>query len=248
MVKDEYGLIGKKLGHSFSADFFNEKFHKEGIDASYSLFSMPEISDFSSLLSHHPLLRGLNVTIPYKQEVIPFLDALSEEASAIGAVNVIKISEKDGKKFLKGFNSDCIGFRESLLPFLQEDMKKALILGTGGASKAVKYVLENAGVEITFVSRKPKEGMLTYDELSKEIIDEHLLIVNTTPLGMYPDVEGYPPIPYQFLTRKHFCYDLIYNPPVTEFMKKSAKEGALVKNGLEMLILQALASWEIWSK
>ena len=242
-----YGLIGKKLGHSFSADFFNKKFENEGIREKYFLFPLPHIEDFPQLLMSHPDLKGLNVTIPYKQEVIPFLTALSEEAREIGAVNVIKINRENNRIILKGFNSDCIGFRESLLPLLNKDITKALILGTGGASKAVEYVLKNCNIQPTFVSRRPGTGQLSYEDLTREIIEENLLIINTTPLGMFPEVDKKPDIPYQFLTRKHICYDLVYNPMVTEFMKCSLEKGAIVKNGLEMLKLQALGAWAIWT-
>ena len=243
-----YGLIGKKIGHSFSADFFNKKFQKEGINNSYQLFPLESIELLPKLLETHQDLEGLNVTIPYKVEVIPYLDDLSQDAKEMGAVNVIKISRKEGKTFLKGYNSDCIGFRESLKPMLRSDIQKALILGTGGASKAVAYALKQLGIEYTFVSRTPKDGQLSYKDLSQEIIKNHLLIVNTTPLGMFPDVDSYPSIPYQFLTPRHVCYDVVYNPLETSFMKKSAQEGAIVSNGLAMLKLQALLAWDIWNE
>lgn len=245
MVK--YGLIGKKIGHSFSANFFNEKFSREGIDARYFLFPLEKISEFPDLIKNNPELQGLNVTIPYKQDVMTYLDELSEAVRKIGAVNVIKFIRKDGRTLLKGFNSDYIGFQESLQPLLSDKIKSALILGTGGASKAVDYVLKNFGLKVTFVSRTPKEGQLSYDQLTSDVIENNPLIVNTTPLGMFPDVENYPPIPYQFLTPNHLCFDIIYNPEVTEFMKKAAKQGARVKNGQEMLIGQAVAAWNIWN-
>lgn len=247
MVTSEYGLIGKKLGHSFSADFFNQKFAEEGIDAVYHLFPLPSIQKFPKLLENHPSLRGLNVTIPYKQEVIPFLNSLSEEAKEIGAVNVIKIERTETGVGLKGFNTDCIGFRDSLQPLLPPEVKEALILGTGGASKAVKYVLEKLGIKPLLVSRSPGKGNITYDSINAEILSRCLLIVNTTPLGMSPNVESYPPLPYNLLTPSHICYDLVYNPAVTEFMKRSAAMGATVKNGLEMLEGQAIAAWQIWN-
>ena len=246
-----YGLIGKKLGHSFSADFFTKKFAREGINESYKLFPLPSINDLPALLNENKDLHGLNVTIPYKQEVIPFLNEISEEAKEIGAINVIKISRNDDNYYLKGFNSDSIGFRISLLPLLRENIKRALILGTGGASKAVAYVLKKLGVKITFVSRNPKPNQIdqiSYDNLSEEVIKENLLIVNTTPLGMFPEVDECPPISYQFLTPEHVCYDLVYNPAETKFMKLSKEQGATVKNGFEMLELQALASWDIWNQ
>ncbi|MCH5240922.1 MAG: shikimate dehydrogenase [Muribaculaceae bacterium] len=243
-----YGIIGKKLGHSFSANFFNKKFKDEGINNSYELFPLPTINEFPSLLEQNPDLEGLNVTIPYKQEVIKFLDSLSEEALEIGAVNVIKFTQNNGLPYLIGYNTDSIGFKESLMPLLNPEIKKALILGTGGASKAVAYVLKNLGFETTFVSRSPKEGQLGYNDLNEEIIKENRLIVNTTPLGMYPEIDSYPPIPYEYLTDKNICYDVVYNPEETEFMKRSKARGATVKNGIEMLHLQAIAAWDIWCK
>ena len=243
-----YGLIGKKLGHSFSADFFNEKFKREGIDNRYYLFEIPSITDFPTLLKENPQLEGLNVTIPYKQEVIPYLDSLSEEASEINAVNVIKFIKEGDKTVLKGYNSDCIGFKESLEPLLHPAIRKGLILGTGGASKAVAYVLNKLGIGYKFVSRNPQPGQFSYEDLDDQVIREHLLIVNTTPLGMYPAIENCPPIPYQFLTKDHICYDLVYNPEQTLFMKLSKEEGATVKNGLEMLYLQAIEAWRIWNQ
>ena len=243
-----YGLIGKKLSHSFSAEFFNKKFAEEGISESYRLFPLESISLLPALLEEQKDLKGLNVTIPYKEQVIPFLTSISPEAEKIGAVNVIKINREGNEIFLEGHNSDCIGFRDSLLPLLNPEIKKALVLGTGGASKAVEYVLNKLGIEVAFVSRNPKPGNLNYHDLDKKIMEENLLIVNTTPLGMYPDIDSCPDIPYQYLTPRHVCYDLVYNPEVTEFLRRSALKGAKVKNGLEMLLLQALASWDIWQK
>ena len=243
-----YGLIGKKLSHSFSADFFNKKFAEEGIDATYHLLPLETIKDFPGLLQSNPEIKGLNVTIPYKEEVIPYLTELSEEAREIGAVNVIKFIEEKNNLKLVGYNSDCIGFRDSLQPLLRKDIEKALILGTGGASKAVSYVLNNLGIDFKFVSRTPKEGQLTYEDLDKQIMKDHLLIINTTPLGMFPDIKSCAPVPYEELTERHICYDLVYNPGETEFLKRSAKYGAITKNGLEMLHLQALAAWNIWNR
>ena len=241
-----YGLIGKKIGHSFSADFFNKKFKEEKIPETYNLFPLANINELPDLLLNHPDLKGLNVTIPYKQEVIPFLSHISEEAAEIGAINVIKIERIDNEISLSGFNSDAIGFQESLIPLLNKDIQKALVLGTGGASKAVVYILKKLNIHPTLVSRNPKMGQLGYNDLNEKIIKENLLIVNTTPLGMFPDTDDYPPIPYQFLTKNHICYDVIYNPEMTQFMIKSNKMGAKVKNGLEMLRLQAIAAWDIW--
>ena len=242
-----YGLIGRKLGHSFSANYFNNKFRKEGINESYHLFQLSSIDEFPDLIERNTDLKGLNVTIPYKQEVMPFLSHISDEAKDIGAVNVIKISRNNGQPFLEGYNSDCFGFENSLKPLLTPLIKNALILGTGGASKAVVYVLKKLGIHSTFVSRNPAANQLSYDDLTTDIIAENKLIVNTTPLGMYPDIESYPPIPYHCLTSDHLCYDLVYNPEKTEFLKKAEAAGAKIKNGLEMLELQAIGSWQIWN-
>ena len=242
-----YGLIGKKLGHSFSADFFNKKFEKEGIDESYHLFPLESIEKFPELLDSQPELKGLNVTIPYKQEVMRYLDEIDDDAEKIGAINVIKISNKGAEKYLKGYNSDYIGFLSSLQPLLTPEIKSGLILGTGGASKAVAYALKKLGIDVTFVSRNPLPGQLSYEDLDEDIINRNLLIVNTTPLGMSPDISSYPPIPYHYLTDKHLCYDLVYNPLETEFLKRCKEQGTQVKNGLEMLYNQALAAWDIWN-
>jgi len=240
-----YGLIGNPLGHSFSADFFNRKFEKEGIDERYELFPLPEIDTLTSLLKEHTDLKGLNVTIPYKEEVIPYLTNLSDDAKEIGAVNVIKIS--DNGKNLTGYNSDATGFHDTILPLIKPYMRKALVLGTGGASRAVLYVLRNLGLEVKKVSRNPDKGEISYNGLTPEIMESHHVIVNTTPLGMWPNTEQAPSIPYGLLTPLHLCYDLVYNPDVTMFMKLSAKQGATVKNGLDMLHGQALAAWKIWT-
>lgn len=246
-----YGLLGYPLGHSFSKNYFNDKFAAEGIDAEYINFEIPSITDLKEVLDDHPELSGLNVTIPYKEQVMPYLDALDPEAEAIGAVNVIKIlrsdSVDDDDFELIGYNSDVVGFRNSLSPLLTPERKNALILGTGGAAKAVRQGLISLGVEPVYVSRTARDGMLTYDDLTPEVMAEYKVIVNTTPLGMYPKVDACPPIPYEFLTPGHLLYDLIYNPDVTTFMKKGRAHGAEVKNGLEMLLLQAFESWRIWN-
>lgn len=244
-----YGLIGYPLGHSYSANFFNQKFECEKIEETYKLFPLSHISEFKSLLKKNPSLKGLNVTIPYKETIIPYLDSLSDEAAEIGAVNVIKfMTDECGKIVLKGYNSDTIGFKESLKPLLRKDIKKGLVLGTGGASKAVCHALKELGIDVSKVSRKGSDEILRYEDLTPEVIENHLLIVNTTPVGMYPKVNEFPALPYESLTPSHICYDLIYNPQETAFMKKSKEYGATVKNGLEMLHLQALKSWEIWNE
>lgn len=246
---DKYGLIGYPLKHSFSVNYFNEKFHSEGIDAEYVNFEIPSINELPDVIKNNPQLKGLNVTIPYKEKVISYLDELNEDAEAIGAVNVIKIIRlPKGKCKLIGYNSDIIGFTQSIEPLLEPYHKKALILGTGGASKAVFHGLKNLGIEPKYVSRTPGEGMLSYEELSPEIMTEYKVIVNGTPVGMYPNVDFCPDIPYEYLTPNHLLYDLLYNPNVTLFMKKGEQHGAKTKNGLEMLLLQAFAAWEIWHK
>ncbi|MFA6872608.1 MAG: shikimate dehydrogenase [Bacteroidaceae bacterium] len=246
-MKDIYGLIGYPLKHSFSRSFFNEKFTNEEIHAEYVNFEIPTIKDFLEVTGT-PNLKGLNVTIPYKEQVIPFLDHFDSSAGEVGAVNVIKIVRTKGHMELIGYNSDVIGFRDSIEPLLKPFMKRALILGTGGASKAVVYALKQLGVESTFVTREiEKRGQLKYEDLTQEIMAEHKIIVNTTPVGMYPNSETCPNIPYEYLTKKHLLFDLIYNPDQTLFMRKGAAQGAEVKNGLEMLLLQAFASWDIWN-
>ncbi len=245
---DKYGLTGYPLKHSFSVSYFNEKFRSEGIDAEYVNFEIPDIKDFPEVISRNPGLYGLNVTIPYKQQVIPYLNELDDDAAAIGAVNVIQITRQKGKVRLKGFNTDIIGFKQSIEPLLRPFHRKALILGTGGSSKAIYHGLKQLGIEGTYVSRTPREGRLTYQDLTPEIIDTHQVIVNCTPVGMYPKVDFAPEIPYDLLTPDHLLYDLLYNPNVTLFMKKGAARGAITKNGLEMLLLQAFAGWEIWQR
>lgn len=247
---DKYGLIGYPLKHSFSITYFNEKFKSENIDAEYVNFEIPSINDFMEVIEENPNLCGLNVTIPYKEQVIPYLDELDPDTAKIGAVNVIKIIRRaKGKTKLVGYNSDIIGFTQSIQPLLQPRHKKALILGTGGAAKAVYHGLLNLGIESKYVSRThKKEDSITYEELTPEIMASHLVIVNCTPLGMYPKVDTCPDIPYACLTPEHLLYDLLYNPNTTLFMKKGEAQGATTKNGLEMLLLQAFAAWGIWHK
>ena len=244
---DKYGLIGVPLGHSFSRNFFNEKFENEGIKAKYINFEIPQIEDLPEILASNPELKGLNVTIPYKQKVMAYLDELSPEAKAIGAVNVIRVSHKGKDVVLKGFNSDVIGFTKSIEPMLEPAHKKDLILGTGGASKAIEYGLKTLGLETLFVSRTKKENTITYEEVTPEIIKEYNVIVNCTPLGMYPKADTCPDIPYEAMDGHTILYDLIYNPDETLFLTKGSKYGATTKNGLEMLLLQAFASWEFWN-
>ena len=245
----KYGLIGYPLKHSFSIGYFNEKFKAENIDAEYVNFEIPRIEDFMEVIEENPNLCGLNVTIPYKEQVIPYLDELDKDTAKIGAVNDIKIIRlPKGKVKLVGYNSDIIGFKRSIEPLLNETHRKALILGTGGASKAVFQGLKQLGVGATLVSRKPKEHCITYEEITPKTMQQYTVIVNTTPLGMYPNINACPDIPYDLLTPDHLLYDLLYNPDETLFMKKGKEKGAVVKNGLEMLLLQAFAAWEIWQK
>ena len=246
-----YGLIGYPLGHSFSRKFFTEKFATEGIDAQYLNFEIPSIEEFPNIIKNNPTLKGLNVTIPYKQQVMQYLDDISEEAKAIGAVNVVncQLSTVNCQLHLTGYNSDVIGFVNSIKPLLKPHHKKALILGTGGASKAIRYGLEEKlGMKALFVSRTAREGMITYEEVTTEVLREYEVIVNCSPVGMFPHVDECPALPYEVLNEKHLLYDLVYNPLETLFMKKGAAQGATVKNGLEMLHLQAIASWDFWEK
>ena len=233
-----FGIIGYPLVQSFSAKYFNEKFATSGIDAEYSLYPLKELTAerVTELLNY---LDGMNVTIPYKQAIIPYLDRLDETAEAIGAVNVIH-------KHV-GYNTDCLGFIDSIRPLLRADDRKALVLGTGGASKAVCYGLRKLGVIPTLVSRTPKAGMLGYKDLTEDIMKEHTLIVNCTPLGMFPEVDACPDIPYAFITAQHLLFDCIYNPEETLFLRKGKAQGATTQNGMEMLYGQAKAAWKIWN-
>lgn len=244
---DKYGLIGYPLGHSFSKNFFNEKFENEDINAQYLNFELPSIDSLPEIIDMNPELKGLNVTIPYKEKVISFLDYISPEARAIGAVNVIRVTHKGKNVVLRGYNSDVIGFTKSIEPLLERFHRKALILGTGGASKAVNYGLKSLGLETVFVSRFKRPGTIQYEEITPEVIKEYNVIVNCTPVGMYPKVEACPRLPYEAMDSHTLLYDLIYNPDETLFLHNGAIHGATVKNGLEMLLLQAFASWEFWN-
>lgn len=243
-----FGLIGYPLGHSFSKQFFSEKFSQEGIEAEYLNFELSHIEQFPEILQEDPCLQGLNVTIPYKQVIIPFLNELSSEAKSIGAVNVIRIGKKNGEKWLTGFNSDVIGFRNSLVPLLKPWHTQALVLGTGGASKAICHVLDELNIKWLRVSRHPSKDMLGYEDLHKEILQEMPLIVNCTPLGTFPHTDTCPKLPYEALTSRNLLYDLVYNPEKTLFLKKGEAQGASIKNGLQMLYLQAIASWKFWTE
>lgn len=241
---DKYGIIGYPLGHSFSRAFFTEKFQREHIDAEYVNFEIPSADMLPGIVQANPNLRGLNVTLPHKEAVIPMFDELSDEAKEIGAVNVIRV--RDGR--LKGFNSDIIGFVDSIRPLLKPWHRHALVLGTGGASRAIRVGLQRLGIEWTYVSRTPAPGRLTYADLTSELMEHYQVIVNCSPVGMFPRVDACPDIPYQLLTGRHLLYDLVYNPQETLFLKRGAERGAAVKNGLEMLHLQALASWRFWNE
>ncbi|SFO85938.1 shikimate dehydrogenase [Prevotella sp. tf2-5] len=244
---DKYGLIGYPLGHSFSISYFNQRFQDEGIDAVYENYEIPNIDALPEVLGSNPELKGLNVTIPYKEKVIPFLDSIAPEARAIGAVNVIRVTHRGNKTELKGYNSDVIGFTKSIEPMLDKKWhQKALILGTGGASKAIDYGLRSLGLETVFVSRYERPDTIQYQSITPEVVKEYNVIVNCTPLGMYPKTEVCPDLPYEAMDSHTILYDLIYNPDETLFMKRGAEYGANVKNGLEMLLLQAFASWEFW--
>ncbi len=240
------GLIGKHISYSFSKGYFSEKFSTENLDFSYENFDLETIEDFRKLLDKNNDIVGFNVTIPYKEAIIPYLDRLSKTAKKIGAVNTIAYTKK-GK--LKGYNTDFYGFTESLLPFLTNDHKRALILGTGGASKAISYALKKLKIKHHYVSRQKSDGIkYTYDTLTPEAIRSYDIIINCTPLGTYPDVNNCPPIPYDGVSDKHLLYDLIYNPEETKFLRIGKAQGAQICNGHNMLIQQAEKAWEIWRK
>ncbi len=243
----KFGLLGRDISYSFSQHYFSEKFKSLGLENYiYQNFDIDHIDLFTEVVSSTDGLSGMNVTIPYKEVVLPYLDEVDEEAQKIGAVNTIKIL-KDGK--LKGYNTDVYGFEESLSPLLKSHHKKGLILGTGGASKAVKYVLEKNNMDVLFVSRTPQtKSEISYEEVSKLILSEYHLIVNCTPLGTHPAIDKHPNIPYEFLNKKHLLYDLIYNPAQTIFLQKGLENKTQTINGLKMLELQAEKSWEIWNR
>ncbi|WDF55312.1 shikimate dehydrogenase family protein [Mucilaginibacter sp. KACC 22063] len=257
-----YGIIGYPLSHSFSQKFFTEKFENEHIkDCRYEVFPLEDINDFPKLLEKHDNLCGLNVTIPHKVKILEYLDWCSDAVRHIGAANCIRISKESpvlaafsgevgigGHNFrLEGFNTDVYGFQKSLMPLLGSQHQKALVLGDGGAAKAVKYVLKELEIEFKVVARKPGPDRILFTDLTPEIIKHHKLIINTTPVGTSPDVEVCPPLPYEALGSDHLLYDLIYNPDQTLFLRKGLEQGAQIKNGYEMLVLQAEQSWELWN-
>lgn len=240
----KFGLVGRNISYSFSKGYFTRKFRQMELEGcSYENFDIQDISSFPGIITNNPQLRGLNVTIPYKQAVIPYLDALDREAEKIGAVNTIKI-EQGG---LTGYNTDIYGFREAIVPFLRPDHTKALVLGTGGASKAVSYVLNSLGIKVGFVSRTGGNGVLEYTGVGREILEEYTVLVNATPLGTFPNVDDKPPLPYAYINSSHLLFDLIYNPIKTAFLRTGEAQGAQISNGLRMLELQAEKSWEIWN-
>lgn len=249
MKKQQFGLIGYPLGHSFSMHYFTQRFAQEQIDAEYVNYEMPTITELPKMIQARAMLKGLNVTIPYKEQVIPYLDALDPDtAGRLNAVNVIKIIRDHDHYKLVGYNTDLIGFTNSIKPLLTSSHQKALILGTGGASKAIFQGLEDLHLIPTFVSRSKKDGCLTYEELTPQIMATHTVIINCTPVGTYPNVAHCAKIPYHCLTPNHLLYDLVYNPEETLFLRKGREQGAKTKNGLEMLRLQAEASWDIWQE
>jgi shikimate dehydrogenase len=238
-----YGLIGYPLKNAFSASYFNQKFKTLGIAAQYENFPLEHIGSFSDIINRHPEIAGLNVTIPYKEAVIPYLDQLDVTAEQVGAVNTIRFHNNR----LTGYNTDIYGFEKSILPQLKAWHQSALVLGTGGASKAIVFVLEKLGMKCTLVSRHEEIGLL-YEDLDKAMMRSHQVIINCTPLGMFPDVHTFPPIPYQYITDLHLAFDLIYTPAETLFLQYARQNGAATINGLEMLQLQAEKAWEIWNR
>lgn len=242
-----YGLTGKPLGHSRSAAYFRKKFQTDGINAEYRNFELDDASEIRSLVDRNPGICGLNVTIPYKTDIMQYLDNIDDTAREIGAVNVIKVDRAGGKATLAGYNTDHIGFAQSLKPMLPDVRIKALVLGTGGASKAVCHALRQMGIEYDIVSRSSSFDILGYYELSPSIMDGHRLIINCTPVGMYPDTDSCPDIPYAYITPEHILFDLVYNPETTLFMQKGIEHGASVKSGFEMLQIQADEAWKIWN-
>lgn len=249
-MKKQYGLIGYPLSHSFSQKYFTEKFSNENIsNCEYLNFEIENCNDLTTIIEKHPQLLGLNVTIPHKENVIPFLTEKDEISNEIGAVNTIKIERENQNIKLIGFNTDVIGFEMALKPMLRSHHTRALILGNGGASKAVQYVLQKLGIDFLIVVRQPKNSNeINYNTLNENYLKFHSLIINTTPVGMLKDKNNCPEIPYEFITSEHFLFDLIYNPEKTIFLQKGEEKGAMISNGLTMLIQQAEAAWQIWNK
>lgn len=245
--KKRFGLLGKNISYSFSKGYFTEKFEAAALsNCTYENFDLQTISEFETLIKdNHEELAGINVTIPYKEAVIPFLDKLSKKAKLIGAVNTIKFT-RSGK--LKGYNTDYYGFKKAIKPLLADHHKKALILGTGGASKGVCFALDELGITYTFVSRIKNENTISYEDLDQEVFTTHTIVINATPVGTSPDILAYPAIPFEFFTTQHIAFDLIYNPAITQFLSKASAKGAQTKNGYDMLVYQAEKAWKIWSE
>lgn len=244
----KFGLIGYPLGHSFSKKYFAEKFLNEQItDCYYDNYPLTNLNQLQKLIAEESDLRGLNVTIPYKSEIIGLLDVIEPEANEIGAVNVLKIKRLNGRVKLYGYNSDVTGIRDSLLPFIKPEVRNAIVFGTGGSSRAVCYVLKKFGLKITLITRNKKMGILSYADINSEMINNTNLIINTTPLGMFPDIESKPDINYNLLNHKHILFDLVYNPEITSFLKMGLEQGCIIISGLKMLHSQAEKAWEIWN-
>lgn len=243
-----FGLIGFPLGHSFSVPYFTKKFEEEGINAVYKNYPLENISDFTNLREAEPDLRGLNVTVPYKQKIIPYLDALSETVRTIQAVNTICFCRTPGLPALVGHNTDVIGFERSLKEHLKKQHTSALVLGTGGSSNAVTFVLERLGIAYRMVSRSKGKDKISYEDLGEGMVEKSTLIINTTPLGMHPDVDTFPDIPYKAISADHLLFDLVYNPAKTRFLALGEEQGATIVNGYDMLVYQAEGSWEIWNR
>lgn len=244
--KKLFGLLGRNIDYSFSRQYFTERFERdEQQDFSYVNFDVEDIANFPSIIKNNRNLKGLNVTIPYKETVVPFLDKMSANAEKIGAVNTIKFTKKG---YLKGYNTDFYGFKKALRPLLQPHHQKALILGTGGASKGVAFALEKLGILYSFVSRQATENTIHYNRINATTFDNYQIIINCTPIGTSPDVDKFPDLPYEFFTDKHIAFDLIYNPEETAFLKKAKANGAAIKNGYDMLVFQAEKSWKIWNE
>lgn len=246
IIKRRFGLLGRNISYSFSKGYFTDKFKAENVPGcTYENFDLANISEFPALIANTPDIKGINVTIPYKEEVMVHLNSLSKKAGRIGAVNTIKVTRK-GK--LKGYNTDYYGFKKSLQPLLAAHHQRALILGTGGASKAIAFALEELGIDYTFVSRSSKENTIPYTRINGTTFNNYQIVINCTPVGTSPDTDAWPDIPYDFFTDRHIAYDLIYNPAQTQFLQKAKANGAIVKNGHEMLVFQAEKSWEIWNR
>jgi shikimate dehydrogenase len=245
----KFGLIGYPLGHSFSKKYFTEKFLKQHIvDCSYENYPLENLDTLRELISSENSLCGLNITIPYKSEIIRYLDVIDPEAEEIGAVNVIDIKRSSNQIKLYGYNSDVTGISDTLVPFIGDRVTDAVVLGTGGSSRAVCHVLKKFGIKVTLVSRDKKPGVFIYPEIGKAVLERTQLIVNTTPLGMFPNISGLPDINYKDLNRNHILFDLVYNPEITSFLKRGAEQGCTIISGIRMLHSQAEKSWEIWNR